>query len=229
MRFRNIIRKYSDIFGLRSPFIAENGSASRSWMDGFHPVRISASGGTGSTPSDFPVPVGVEAGPPKSFPHCCLLEERLPRRPLFRSQPAWKPALQNSISRPLEGRVPPRPFPSRIMPPQFAHFPLIGPILGSINQTRPDRIGAHISPLFTVAFAAAQLAVPIIPLPNQSRSIFPHGETGSTRSVRIRPLGWTGSTRSFRSGRRGSRPSSKRSEPFPLPNHQAFPIGHPFG
>ena len=117
------------------------------------------------------------------------------------------------------------------MPTQFAHFPLKGPILGAFNQTRPDRIRAHVGPFFAAAFSAAQLPVPIIPLPNQSRSIFPHGGTGSTRSFRSgrresrlsrnNIFGGLGSTRAVRSG--------KRSESFFLPNHQAFPIGHPFG
>ena len=214
MRFGNIIRKYSNIFGLRSPFIAEK-AASRPWRDGFHPVRVFrsrsrpasahrrgltwkptlqksalSSGGTPSTASAFPIPAGVEAGPPEF--HIPTLGE---------------------------GRVPPRPTPSRIMPPQYAHFPLIGPTLGSCNQTRPDRIGAHVGPLFTVAFAAPQLPVPIIPLPNQGRSAW-HGRRGS-RPSKNNIRGGPGSTRAVR--------SAKRSKPFSHPDHQAFPIGHPFG
>ena len=138
-------------------------------------------------------------------------------------RPAWKRALQES--------VPPCPFPSDIMPPQFAHVPLIGPILGPCNPTRPDRIGAHIGPLFTVAFPAAQLPVPIIPLPNQGRSVWSgrrgsrrsktRGGIGATRSMQNRRRGGPGSTRAVR--------SAKRSKPFSHPDHQAFPIGHPFG
>ena len=61
---------------------------------------------------------------------------------------------------------PPGPaFHSSIVPHQDIHFPLPGPGFGLRDETRSDRVSAHVLPLLGIAFAAPQLTVPAIALP----------------------------------------------------------------
>jgi hypothetical protein len=51
-------------------------------------------------------------------------------------------------------------------PSQLVHLALIGPFIRRRNQLVPHGIAAHILPLIVVAFASAQLAIPMMTLPD---------------------------------------------------------------
>ncbi|MBO0695893.1 MAG: hypothetical protein J2P56_07295, partial [Verrucomicrobia bacterium] len=55
----------------------------------------------------------------------------------------------------------------QVVPLQHIEFALVRPIFGSAHITVANRIIHHIVPVLCVGLGAAQLPIPILPLPNR--------------------------------------------------------------